>query len=450
MTQTLVRMGARPVDARARRRAVLHWLDWMGCVAAGARAPVGTVLRNWELRPGAPRNTPCVLGMAQDDYHAILLDAGPANVEEMDDMHRAAILHPGPVVIPALAGVTRRQGLAAATTLDALVRGYEAVIRVGRAVGPRHYYYWHNTATAGVFGAAAACASALGLSAEQTVWALGNAGTQAAGLWQVRLEPVMSKQLHTAHAAWSGMTAASLAHAGFTGPAYILEGERGFLAAMCEGADPAGITTLEPDWLIHETSFKPWPACRHTHASIDCALALRAQQGAQPLNFETCLVETFADAIAICDNPCPITRTEAKFSLQYAVVAAAEFGALRPEHFDEASFARVDLRERMRRVRVQVAPDITQRYPSHYGARVSMTLDDGRSHCHEVRDSLGDPERPLSTAAVLDKARKLMTYGAVSEQRIGQAIDAVTRLLDEDNAAALAAPFPAGLLGPLL
>lgn len=450
LTQILVQRIDRPVDARARRRAVLHWLDWMACVAAGARAPVGAVLRDWRLQPGIACNTPSLLGMAQNDYHAMLLDAGPANVEEMDDMHRAAILHPGPVVIPALAGVARRQQPSAAATLDALVRGYEVMIRIGRVVGPRHYFFWHNTATVGVFGAAAACASALGLSPEQTVWALGNAGTQAAGLWQVRLEPVMSKQLHTAHAAWSGMTAASLAQAGFTGPAFILEGERGFLAAMCEGADPAGITALEPDWLIHDTSFKPWPACRHTHASIDCTLAVRSQEGEQPLHFETCVVESFADAVGICNNPCPTTRTEAKFSLQYAVVAAAEFGALRPEHFDAASFARADLRERMQRVRVQVAPDITQRYPSHYGARVRMTLSDARAACHEVRDSLGDPERALSPEAVVDKARKLMAYGGVSEQRIGQAIDAVTRLLDEDNAAALAAPFSAGLLQALV
>ena len=453
MTQTLVRMGSRPVDARARRRAVLHWLDWMGCVAAGARAPVGTVLRNWALRPGAPRNTPCLLGMAQDDYHAILLDAGPANVEEMDDMHRTAILHPGPVVIPALAGVTRRQGLAAATTLDALVRGYETVIRVGRAVGPRHYYYWHNTATAGVFGAAAACASALGLSAEQTVWALGNAGTQAAGLWQVRLEPVMSKQLHTAHAGWSGMTAASLAQAGFTGPAFILEGERGFFAAMCTDADTRGVCLEAADWLIHDTSFKPWPACRHTHATIDCVMALREPAGiadGAPLRFAHCLVESFADAIGICDNPRPATRTEAKFSLQYAVVAAAEFGALHPAHFDEEFFSRADLRERMRQVTVQAAPDITARYPGHYGSRVTFTLTGGRSARHEVQDSLGDPERALSSAAVLEKARNLMAYGGVDAARIAQALDAAAALIAEDNAAVLAAPFPAALLQPLL
>lgn len=448
LTQTLARLMARPVDARARRRAVLHWIDWMGCVAAGARAPVGAVLRAWQRTPGARNATPSLLGMVQDDYHAILLDAGPANVEEMDDMHRAAILHPGPAVIPALAGVVRRHGLSTAQTLDALVRGYEVMIRIGRAVGPRHYYFWHNTATVGAFGAAAACASALGLTPEETVWALGNAGTQAAGLWQVRLEPVMSKQLHTAHAAWSGMTAASLAQGGFTGPAFILEGERGFLAAMCEGADRSVITRDEADWLVHDTSFKPWPACRHTHATIDCVMALREAHGAGLAGFAGALVEGFGDAVAICDNPRPATRTEAKFSLQYAVVATAEFGLLRPEHFDADCFTRPDLRERMQRVRLFAAPDITARYPAHYGARVSMTMADGRQVVHEVRDSLGDPERALSDDAVLDKARGLMAYGGVAAPRVREATEAASRLLAAD-AGAWAAPFPSQLLDPL-
>ena len=449
LTQVLVRRAARPVDARARRRAVLHWIDWMGCVAAGSRAPVGGVLQAWQRTPGVARATPSLLGMAQDDYHAMLLDAGPANVEEMDDMHRAAILHPGPAVIPALAGLARRHGLSAAQTLDALVRGYEMMIRIGRAVGAHHYFFWHNTATAGTFGAAAASASALGLTPEQTVWALGNAGTQTAGLWQVRLEPVMSKQLHTAHAAWSGMTAASLAQAGFNGPAYILEGERGFLKAMCEGADLSVITQDEADWLIHDTSFKPWPACRHTHATIDCVMALREADAGHLADFRHCEVEGFRDAIAICDNPRPATRTEAKFSLQYVVVATAEFGVLRPEHFDEACFARDDLRSRMARVSVRAASDITQRYPAHYGARVTMTLADGKLVNHEVQDSLGDPERALSESAILQKARNLMTYGGVADARISQALDAAAGLIAAD-AAVLDAPFPAALLQPLL
>ena len=178
-------------------------------------------------------------------------------------------------------------------------------------------------------------------------------------------------------------------------------------------------------------------------------LALRTQGGDAPLAFDQCRVESFADAVAICDNPRPTTRTEAKFSLQYAVVAAAEFGALRPEHFDESAFLRQDLHPRMQRVKIQIAPDITSRYPAHYGARVALTLADGRTVGHEVADSLGDPEMALSERAVMDKADTLMRYAGVHPARIGEALDAVARLLVEGDAKVMAAPFPTALLQPL-
>ncbi|MDB6002065.1 MAG: hypothetical protein JWP52_3764 [Rhizobacter sp.] len=455
LTRVLLARNQRPVNADTRRRAVLHWLDWIGCVAAAARSPVADVLRHWDMTPGAPRQQAALLGMAQDRYHAMLLDAGPANVEEMDDLHRQAILHPGPVVMPALASLARQRRLSAGQVLDGLVRGYEVMIRVGRAVGRRHYFYWHNTATAGAFGAAAACADALALPLDKAVWALGNAGTQAAGLWQVRLEPVMSKQLHTAHAAWAGMTAASLASAGFTGPEYILEGERGFFAAMCEGADLSAVTRDEDDWLVHETTFKPWPACRHTHATIDCVLALREQLGGTPLAFTGCVVESFGDALSICDNRHPITRTQAKFSLQYCVAAAADLGPLAPEHFDPAFVGRESLQAAAQRVVLKPARDIDALYPDHYGARVTLTLPDGRIVVHQVRDSLGDPERALSPQAVFDKARNLMAYGGVPQGRADEVLDAASALMDAlaggdaSSHRLMAEAFPDALLKPL-
>lgn len=446
MTAALVAAIGRPVDLAARRRAVLHWIDWIGCVAAGARAPVAKVLRETQPPAGTPGAVASLLGPARDAWHATLLDAALANVEEMDDMHRQAILHPGPVVMPALAGLAR-SGLSAERTLDAVVRGYEVMIRVGRAVGPRHYHYWHNTATAGVFGAAAACADALALAPRQAVWALGNAGTQASGLWQVRLEPVMSKQLHTAHAAWAGHSAALLAAHGFTGPERILEGERGFFAAMCGDGTPEAVLRTDDDWLIRQTSFKPWPACRHTHATIDCVLALREAAGG-PLSFAECEVESFRDALAICDNRQPRTRTEAKFSLQYCVAAAALFGPLRPEHFDENCITRADLGAAAARVRLRPAPDFDAAYPDHYGARVTLHLGDGTRRSHAVADTLGDPERPMDEAAVLAKARTLMDYGGVAPHRRDEALAAAEALL-EAPAHALAQAFPAALLRPL-
>jgi 2-methylcitrate dehydratase PrpD len=129
---------------------------------------------------------------------AALGNGGLGNVLEMDDVDKRAVLHPGPVVVPAALAAAQDRGASGEAFLDAIVRGYEAVIRIGRAVGPGHYRYWHNTGTCGPFGSAAAAASLYGLSQEQTAWALGLAGTQASGLWQTRHEAASGRPLGSA------------------------------------------------------------------------------------------------------------------------------------------------------------------------------------------------------------------------------------------------------------
>jgi 2-methylcitrate dehydratase PrpD len=63
--------------------------------------------------------------------------------------------------------------------------GYDAALRVGEAVNPSHYRFWHPTGTAATFGAAAAAGSILRLTSMQMLDAIGTAGTQAAGLWEL-------------------------------------------------------------------------------------------------------------------------------------------------------------------------------------------------------------------------------------------------------------------------
>jgi 2-methylcitrate dehydratase PrpD len=450
LTEALVQGLRRPIDTATRERAAWHWLDWMACVAVGRRAPVAQALAAWRLpgHGGGPGAWPCLAGLASSDMQAVCLEAGLANVEEMDDMHREAILHPGPAVLPVVAHLARHTPLDLGRALDAVVHGYETMVRVGRSLGPGHYGRWHNTATAGVFGAAAAAAHALGLGPEATVWALGNAGTQAAGLWQVRLEPVMSKQLHTGHAAWAGLCAATLAQAGFTGPRFILEGEKGFYAALCPDPHIERLLAAESDWLIHGTSFKPWPACRHTHAAIDAALALRERLGTQVLEASEIEIAGFGDALRICDRPAPLTRTEAKFSLQFAVAAALWHGPLLPAHFDEAALGDPRVLALAARCRLRLDPVLDQAYPDRYGAEVRLGWPDGRVHAVRFEDSLGDPPRPMDVPQRLHKIASLMDHGGVLPARRDELLD-TARQLPSWLPGWLAEPVPGAWLAPL-
>ena len=440
LTAQLAELCLRPVGDADRARAALHVLDWTGCAVSGGASEAGRTLARWAARQPAG---PChAIGAgARDLWSAALVNGAVGNVLEMDDIHRAAILHPGPVVIPAAIALAEREGAAATALLDAIVRGYEAVIRVGAAVGPGHYRYWHNTATCGPFGAAAAACALLRLSARQWVDAFGNAGTQSAGLWQVRHEPVMSKQLHNARAAHAGLLAADLACAGFTGPAAILEGPQGFFAAMCPGADPRDVVRAPATgWQIHDTSFKPWPACRHAHAAIDAALALRGKVGRSSIR--RAVVRTYGDALTFCNRPDPERPLDAKFSLQHSVAVALVDGPPPLAAFESAAIARPDLVALRAAVEVAAAEPYASAYPAHYGAEVEVELADGTRHVARVADALGDPENPLDEAGIRAKALALMRAGGLDAGRAARLADACRALAADGTVSGLVALLP--------
>jgi len=440
ITAQLAELCLRPVADADRARAALHVLDWAGCAVSGSASEAGRTLARWAAQqPAGPCRT---LGAGRRDlWTAAIVNGGVGNVLEMDDIHRTAILHPGPVVVPAALALAEREGVTATALLDAVVRGYEAVIRVGAAVGPNHYKYWHNTATCGPFGAAAAACALLALPSRRWVDAFGNAGTQAAGLWQVRHEPVMSKQLHNGRAAHGGLLAADLARAGFTGPASILEGPQGFFAAMCPGADPHAVVR-EPAsrWKIHDTSFKPWPACRHAHAAIDAALALRAKIDRSPVR--RIAVRTYRDALAFCDCPEPRTPLDAKFSLQHSVAVALADGPPPLAAFEPVAIARPDVAALRALVEVAEVEPYVAAYPAHYGAEVEIELADGARHVARVPDALGDPENPLDEAGICAKALALMGAGGLDAERAGKLAAACLALATGGKVSDLVQAFP--------
>lgn len=413
LVQQLATLLQRPVDAPARQRAAALLVDWLGCALGGLRSPLATRLQGM-LATAAPGACTALSAGQHDIHDALLINAALGNVLEMDDVHRAAILHPGPVVIPVALAATQRQNGNGHDLLDAIVRGYEATIRIGRALGTSHYRYWHPTSTAGAFGAAAAAASVLGLDVHQTADALGTAGSRTGGLWQMRHEDVPTKSLHNAQAAQSGWQAAQLARAGVVGPRWILEGEQGLFAATAPQAEPALVVAEEADWLIHSTSLKPWPACRHAHPAIDAlrdALASgRPGDAGQVLAIE---VATYADALRFCDRPAPQTALQAKFSLQHALAAICVHGTPALAHYTDAACSDPAIARLRGCISVSEDAGCSARFPAHYGARVRVQLADGRQLQAQRMDAWGDPEQPMHPADIDAKATGLAQWGGV-------------------------------------
>ncbi|MGB3455394.1 MAG: MmgE/PrpD family protein [Litorimonas sp.] len=398
VTQRLASLLDRPIGEADRARAATLLLDWTGCAVAGRAEPAG--VRIAQAFPDEAGHCARIGASRSSPQMAALHNGCLGTVLDMDDVDREAVLHAAPTVIPAALAMAEQTGATMDDLLDAIVVGYEVTIRIGRAVGPGHYAVWHNTATCGPFGAAAA--SCRLLDGSDLVSALGLAGTQAAGLWQTRHEPdSLAKQLHAGHAAQVGVQSAILSAQGFQGPRSILEGEQGFFAAMCPGAHARDVLFEADGWLLHETSLKPYPACRHAHPAIDAALQATDTGG-------EVVLRTYADALKFCDRPEPGSVIEAKFSLQHSVAVALVEGV--PELSDFEPDAVERLRDTRARVRVLEDDGFNAAYPSHYGASVEIG---GR--VWTARDALGDPEVPLSDAQLRDKALALMRHGGMAE-----------------------------------
>jgi 2-methylcitrate dehydratase PrpD len=399
----------------AREAAASMLLDWLGSALAGrATAVGGSLLAYAEKEPEGSASLVGSGGAGRSVETAALVNGALSHIVEMDDVDRGSVLHPGAVVIPAALSVAESRASRGRNFLSAIVAGYEVAVRIGEAVGKKHYQFFHNTSTCGVFGAAAAASWLLDLDEERVVWALGNAGTQASGFWEFNAEGAMSKHLHAGRAAANGVLAALLAERGVTGPSRILEGDRGFFRATAPDAEPekviAGLGSAPLK--IHGVSLKPHASCRHTHAPIDCALEIRSRMGApSPVTVEAIDVSTYGATLALCDRREPSTPYEAKFSVQYCVAAALVLGGGGLEAFGDDSLRDPAIRALASKVQARVEPSIEARYPREWRAEVRVRLRNGETFEAGTAHPKGDPEAPLSQAEMESKFLSLATFG---------------------------------------
>lgn len=414
ITRDLTRLiRTKPVTDSDLQWAALFVLDTLGCALGAQKTEPARMLRAVAA--------PATADVARQAFYL----GGLAHILEMDDLHRDSVTHPGSVVIPAGWAISENLDLNGRDFLRSVLTGYEAMCRIGSSVGKAHYKVWHNTSTCGPFGSAFAAADLLGLDEDQTVWALGNAGTQSSGLWEFLATGAMSKHLHTARAAESGILAAQLAIEGFTGPEKILEGEKGFYAGLCADPLPDGVLAgaTEP-WQLINTSIKPWPCCRHTHPATDASIELHRQLAGRDIASVT--VGAYQAALDVCDRPMPTDPYSAKFSLQHTVAIAVSDGQVVQASFD--ADARQRIAPQRGKVKVAVSDAINAAYPGSWGSEVTVVTSDG-TVLREVRhEAKGDPEYPLTADEIAAKARLQLEAAGHSKDRCESLIETILDL----------------------
>jgi 2-methylcitrate dehydratase PrpD len=318
---------------------------------------------------------------------AALVHGTAAHALDYDDTHWGIQGHPTAPVLSAIWGLAERERVSGRALLSALVTGVEVECRLGRWLNPSHYARgFHATGTLGTFGAAAAAAQLLGLTAEQWQHAFGLAGTQAAGLKSAFGS--MAKPLHVGRAAQNGLLSALLARAGFTGAAEILDDAQGFAATHAQVAAP--LTAADTyNYEISQTLFKYHAACHLTHASMEGLLELMRSEPIALADLDG--VELYVDptCLGVCAIERPVTGLQVKFSLK-ATAAMVLLGYVteNPSSFSDELAHTPALADVMAKVHVSVKPMAATR------TELCVRLRSGRTR--EVTHDSGIPERDLA------------------------------------------------------
>lgn len=389
------------------KRAVI---DWCAAFLPGSLVPPATLLEQAlaeDLDHGGAR---LASGRRATLRAAALINGAASHSVEFDDIYRDAGYHAGSPIISAALAAAQTYGASGDLFLRGVIIGYEISTRIGEAIMPSHYKYWHITGTAGSFGAAAAVATLLGCNREQFAHALATATTFACGLQQAYRTQAMTKPLHSGHAAEVGAMAAMAAAKGVTGALNIIEGEIGFGAAMCDGPDWAKATRgLGVHYNIVQMTFKNHGCCGHTFAPIDGALHLQKTYGFTWRDVKRMRIATYKAGTDIVNNPSPEGDYQAKFSVQYVTAHAMVHGSVRLVAFSSERMNDPNVRFLLAKIEVITDAELSKGYPGQRAAHVEVELNDGRVLKHFQPTRKGDPEMPLTDAELTDKYLELAT-----------------------------------------
>ena len=370
---------------------------------------------------------------------AALVNGTAGHALDFDDTSYTGIMHGSTVVLPAALAATQEMGGDGRRLLEAFIAGSEVAYAVALLCTTRHYFRgWWSTATFGVFGAAAAAARALGLSAAQTATALALAGTQAAG--QKIAFGTDAKPFIAGRTAAVGVEAALLASRGLGGPPAVLEGKRGFIDLFNDGhIDTGTIDALGTRWrLVHPgIFFKQYPVCSGAHAAVELTQRLLQENGLSGASVHKVICEVTPVVAMSLVYDRPATLQEAQFSMPFAVGAMLARGELGIGSLTGETLSDSRVRDAMDKVEMRRVDSLhTDAAPE--GARVTLITAEGNKIQEYLGQPTGMPGNPLTDERLHEKFLRCAETGGIDDLR---ARDLLAHLEELEKAPLAFAPF---------
>ena len=416
-------------------------MDTIGAMLAGSSQPENANLARMvsEIGKGG-RATLLGHGGKSQAMLAALANATAGVSLEVDEGTRLGGGHPSIHVTPAALAVGEEQGSSGKRVLESIIVGYEITSRIGGATTAKHEIHSHGTW--GTIGSAVATAGLLGFDPAQTRQTINLAASMSpANTWTPCFEGATVRNLYPGRSNFQGILAAHLSQCGFTGlkdgPADV------YTSVLGAGFDPQ----LAVDGLgqtgtyrIQQNYFKFHACCWYNHPVLDAVQSLQRQHEFTAPQVKKIQVAA-PDMALTMTNPEPDNMLSAKFSIPYAVATAIVQGATDVSAFQPERVADPQLRVLARKVTIETDARMDLRRYDYPTAKVTVSLEDGRSFQEEVAAHRGDFRNPVPQGELEAKFLAL-SVDALGEEGAQRVIDSVSCLDTLDDVRELT-----GLLG---
>jgi len=347
------------IPAHVFEHAKVAFMDWLAVTIAGREDPLVEKLINYSnLIGGHEQATILGHGIKKSVMHAALINGSASHALDYDDSLGAFLGHPSVTIFPSILALSEWQEKSGSDFLTAYIIGLTVGSAIGSCAGFEHYMAgWHGTSTLGHFASAAGCAKLLQLTQQQTVYALGIAGTQSCGL--KRVFGTMCKPFHAGNAAQTGMMSSLLAMDGFTCVDDILEGKLGFFHVAKGSADQSVFEKLGTSWEIENLAQKYHASCHATHSPIEAARSIVAKDHIQPGDIQAIKIFSSQLSLDAAGKSNPTTGLEAKFSIPYCVANSLLNSNTGTQAFDDEKVNQPDIRLLMDKISVEMTDEFT-------------------------------------------------------------------------------------------
>ena len=406
--------------------------DVIGVILAGSAQPAGEIIKKYVTDQGAaPQATVLSTGEQSSVANAAFANGTMGHALDFDDF--GGFGHPTVAIFPALLAIGEHSGATGRDLLEAYVVGCEVGLALQHATKYKQMDKgFHSTAVIGRLACTAACAKLMKLDHDQTVMALGMAGSMASGL--IHNFGTMTKPLHAGLTCRDGVTAAQLAQRGLTAGDQIIEHPFGFATTVLgEGIydlDDMAENLGKPYRVQDALMIKKYPCCGGNHAMLDSLFSLMRDNNFTHEDVASAEVDqSYYSVVMLYQDP--DDELKGKFSAKFNVAAALVDGEIAVDTFTQEKIADPTINETMGKVRTRVMAKSEEMLTrSEDGHKVKITLKDGRvfEHVTARADILGSQKNPWGFDSIKSKFQENVAL-VLSQEGVDDAVNAWSDIL---------------------